>query len=115
MTSLTNIPLVTSAQKPLTELINNIPNILSADVDKKLAKEEILSSPIYKDLVISSDARTTAMQIIIEKNQKLLDALNERNLFMTNIKVILIINLDIYPQKLIMRIYLKLKNKTLIY
>ena len=80
VTSLTNIPLVTSAQKPLTELINNIPNILSPDVNKKLAKEEILSSPIYKDLVISSDARTTAMQIIIEKNQKLLDALNERNL-----------------------------------
>ena len=79
VTSLTNIPLVTSAQKPLTELINNIPNILSADVDKNLAKEEILSSPIYKDLVISSDAKTTAMQIIIEKNHKLLDALNERN------------------------------------
>ena len=70
VTSLTNIPLVTSAQKPLTELINNIPNILSADVDKNLAKEEILSSPIYKDLVISSDAKTTAMQIIIKENSK---------------------------------------------
>ncbi len=80
VTSLTNIPLVTSSQKPLTELINNIPNILSADVDRELAKEEILSSPIYKDLVISSDGRTTAIQIIIEKNQELLDALNERNL-----------------------------------
>ena len=80
VTSLTNIPLVTSSQKPLTELINNIPNILSADVDRELAKEEILSSPIYKDLVISSDGRTTAIQIIMEKNQELLNALNERNL-----------------------------------
>ena len=65
--SITNIPLVTSSKKPLTELINNIPNILSEDVDRDLAKTEILSSPIYKDLIISSDGKTTAMQIIIRR------------------------------------------------
>lgn len=67
VTSITNIPLVTSSNKPLTELINNIPNILSEDVDKNRAREEILTSPIYKDLVISSDAKTTAMQLVIKK------------------------------------------------
>ena len=81
VTSLTNIPLVTSSEKPLTELINDIPNILSEDIDRNRAKEEILSSPIYKDLVISSDARTTAMQLVIKKNQSLLNALKQRNLF----------------------------------
>ena len=79
VTSLTNIPLVTSSQKPLTELINNIPNILSEDINLDLAKEEILSSPIYKDLVISSDARTTAMQIVIKRNQELESELKKRN------------------------------------
>ena len=81
VTSITNIPLVTSSEKPLTELINDIPNILSEDIDRNRAKEEILSSPIYKDLVISSDARTTAMQLVIKKNQSLLNALKQRNLF----------------------------------
>ena len=80
VTSITNIPLVTSSQKPLTELINEVPNILSEDINKKLAREEILSSPIYKDLIISSDARTSAMQIVIRKNQNLLDALNKRDM-----------------------------------
>ena len=80
VTSITNIPLVTSSQKPLTELINDVPNILSEDINKRLAREEILSSPIYKDLIISSDARTSAMQIVIRKNQNLLDALNKRDM-----------------------------------
>ena len=80
VTSITNIPLVTSSQKPLTELINEVPNILSEDINKKLAREEILSSPIYKDLIISSDAKTSAMQIVIRKNQNLLDALNKRDM-----------------------------------
>ena len=80
VTSITNIPLVTSSQKPLTELINDVPNILSEDINKRLAREEILSSPIYKDLIISSDAKTSAMQIVIRKNQNLLDALNKRDM-----------------------------------
>ena len=80
VTSITNIPLVTSSQKPLTELINDVPNILSEDINKRLARQEILSSPIYKDLIISSDAKTSAMQIVIRKNQNFLDALNKRDM-----------------------------------
>ena len=86
VTSITNIPLVTSSNKPLTELINNIPNILSEDVDKNRAREEILTSPIYKDLVISSDAKTTAMQLVIKKNESLSNALKQRNLFFEKYK-----------------------------
>ena len=86
VTSITNIPLVTSSNKPLTELINNIPNILSEDVDKNRAREEILTSPIYKDLVISSDAKTTAMQLVIKKNESLSNALKQRNLFFEKFK-----------------------------
>ena len=86
VTSITNIPLVTSSEKPLTELINDIPNILSEDIDKNRAKEEILTSPIYKDLVISSDAKTTAMQLVIKKNESLSNALKQRNLFFEKYK-----------------------------
>ena len=74
VTTIANIPLVTSSNKPLTELVNDIPNILSDDVDKESAREEILSSPIYKNLIISEDAKTTAMQIIIKDNIELKNA-----------------------------------------
>jgi hypothetical protein len=44
---------VTSSKQPLTELINNVPNIFSEDIDLEMARNEILTSPVYKDLVIS--------------------------------------------------------------
>ena len=80
VTAITNIPLVSSSKKPLTELINNIPNIFSEDIDPELAQQEILTSPIYKDLVISKDAKTTAMQVILKKNAVLKEALLKREL-----------------------------------
>ena len=82
----TNIPLVTSSEKPLTELINDIPNILSEGIDRDRAKEEILTSPIYKDLIISSNAKTTAMQLVIKKNESLSNALKQRNLLFEKYK-----------------------------
>ena len=78
VTSITNIPLVTSSKRPLTELINDIPNIMSEGINRSLARKEILTSPIYNELVISSDGKTTAIQISIEENLELLDARNDR-------------------------------------
>ena len=81
VTAITNVPLVSSSKKPLTELINNIPDIFSKDIDPEIAKQEILTSPIYKDLVISADAKTTAMQITLKNNVSLKDALVKRDEF----------------------------------
>ena len=78
VTSITNIPLVTSSKRPLTELINEIPNIMSEGINPSHARKEILTSPIYNELVISSDGKTTAIQISIEENLELLDARNHR-------------------------------------
>ena len=77
--AITNIPLVSSSKKPLTELINDIPDIFSKDIDPELAQQEILTSPIYKDLVISKDAKTTAMQITLKNNTTLNDALMKKD------------------------------------
>ncbi len=81
VTAITNIPLVSSSKKPLTELIDNIPNIFSKDIDPELAQQEILTSPIYKDLVISEDAKTTAMQVTLKKNNALKEALIQREIY----------------------------------
>ena len=86
VTAITNIPLVSSSKKPLTELINNIPNIFSNDIDPKLAQQEILTSPIYKNLVISEDAKTTAMQVTLNENTALKEALLNRELYQKKYK-----------------------------
>ena len=59
--SIINIPLVSSSNKPLTELINNVPNIFSDDINLDMAKSEILTSPVYEDLV-RSEEHTSELQ-----------------------------------------------------
>jgi len=70
--SITDIPLVESSDIPIVELVNNVPNILSKEVDIQKAKKEILSSPIYKNLIISEDGKTTALQVTFKNNKELI-------------------------------------------
>ena len=61
--SIIDVPLVESSEIPLVEMINNVPTILSDDTDRNKAEREILESPIYKNLIISENGKTTALQI----------------------------------------------------
>ena len=70
---------------PLTEMINNVPTILSKEIDIDKAENEILSSPIYKNLIISSDGTTTAIQINLNSNESLM-ALADQKRILTNKK-----------------------------
>jgi predicted RND superfamily exporter protein len=69
--SLVDVPLVESSDIPIVELVNNVPNILSKEVDAEKAEEEIISSPIYKNLIISEDGKTTALQVTFKNNKEL--------------------------------------------
>ena len=79
ITSLVDVPLVKSSNKPLTEMITDVPTIFSKSVNIEEAREEILNSPIYKDLIISNDAKTTAIQINLKSNQKLINMTNKKS------------------------------------
>ena len=83
--SVVDVPLVESSEVPLIEMANNVPTIFSNGVDIIKAENEILDSPIYKDLIISSDGKTTAMQINLKKNDDLI-FLNNQKRELTNKK-----------------------------
>jgi predicted RND superfamily exporter protein len=59
-------------------MANNVPTIFSDGIDIVKAEHEILTSPIYKDLIISSDGETTAIQINLEKNDTLISLNNQK-------------------------------------
>ena len=84
--SIIDVPLVQSSETSLTEMINNVPTILSKDIDIGKAENEILASPIYKNLIISSDGTTTAIQINLKSNENLI-ALNDQKRILTNKKI----------------------------
>jgi predicted RND superfamily exporter protein len=76
--SIIDVPLVESSEIPLIEMTNNVPTIFSDGIDIVKAEHEILTSPIYKDLIISSDGETTAIQINLEKNDTLISLNNQK-------------------------------------
>jgi uncharacterized protein len=76
--SIVDAPLVESSDIPISEIVDNVPTLLSGNVDIEKAQKEITNSPIYKNLIISADSKTTALQINIKNNPKLTDISNLR-------------------------------------
>lgn len=65
--SIANAPLLQSFNdKDLKEVIKNIPNIFSQDINITLAKKEILNHPFYKNNLISKDGKTAGILIYLE-------------------------------------------------
>ena len=59
--SILDVPLMESPPKPLKELLKAVPSLESPGIDMTLAKKEFLNSPIYKNLLVSADFKTTAL------------------------------------------------------
>ena len=78
--SILNAPLLESPPVPVKELAGRIQTLESPDVDRKLAKIELASSPLYRELLVSQDLKTTALQIsfhISKEYQDLLARINQ--------------------------------------
>ena len=61
--SILDVPLVKQVQGSLSDVADNYRTLESESVDIDLARQELLKSPIFSEMVISSDGRTTALQI----------------------------------------------------
>ena len=68
--SLLDAPLLQSSDQSFTEMLEDIPNLSKPFVDRTQARAELLSSPIFSELVISADAKMTAMLLILEEDEK---------------------------------------------
>jgi len=63
-------PLFKNIDKPLDELINDLPSLEKPFVDRVKAKDELLNSPIYRELLISSEGDTTALLLSLVENSE---------------------------------------------
>lgn len=61
--SIVDVPLVKQIEGSLSDVANNYRTLMDSDVDLQKAKRELVNSPIFSNLIISPDARTTALQI----------------------------------------------------
>lgn len=76
--SLLNAPLFRSPPVPLTQLSEQNRTLLSDDTDKALAKRELLDSPVYRELLLSPDGRSTLLLANYVRDARYNELLAER-------------------------------------
>ena len=69
--SILNVPLLESSKKSLADILEGVPILEDNLVDFLDAKEEFLNSPLYKNNLVSSDFKTTAILVNLNENLKL--------------------------------------------
>ena len=77
--SLLDVPLIQSPPVSLAELSDEVPTLESTRTDKALARQEFLSSPMYRNLLISPDGKTTAIQVNFRRDETWHRLLQQRN------------------------------------
>ena len=77
--SILDVPLLKSPTKSLAEIADSAPTFLSPETDKELAKIELMTSNLYRNLIISEDAKTTAMLLNIRLNVELESLIDKRD------------------------------------
>jgi predicted RND superfamily exporter protein len=77
--SLIDIPLVKNSGSSLSDIANNYKTLNDPDVDRSAAKAELLDSPIYSNLIISDDAKMTAIQLNLKNDLAYLNQQQKKN------------------------------------
>ncbi len=76
-----DIPLLSSSDEPLMERLKNFKTLKDDKVDKKRGFEEIISSPVFKEFVISDDGKTTAIIVNFKSDKKLREFIDKKDYF----------------------------------
>ncbi len=76
--SILNVPLLQSPPKPVKDLLEKIPTLSDKGVNKKFAKKEFLNSPFYKNNLVSSDFKTTALLLYLKDDIKYKNFIKEQ-------------------------------------
>ena len=74
-----DVPLLNSPQIGFSDLGNEQRTLRTEGVDLDLVRKEFLTSPLYKNLLMSNDSTTTVLVVYFSKDAKYFDLLNKRN------------------------------------
>ena len=76
-----DIPLLNSSDESLMERLKNYKTLKDDGVDKKRGFEEIISSPVFKEFIISEDGKTTGIIVNLESDNKLREFIEKKDYF----------------------------------
>ena len=76
-----DIPLLNSSDESLMERLKNYKTLKDDGVDKKRGFEEIISSPVFKEFIISEDGKTTGIIVNLKSDNKLREFIEKKDYF----------------------------------
>ena len=71
--------MLSANDQSLSDLVNEILTIDSPNINLSDAENEILESPIFKNLILSEDATTTGIIVFFKRNNDYENLINERD------------------------------------
>ena len=77
--SMLDVPLLYSPKIGVADLKEDLNTLLSEGVDRQLAKQEFLNSPIYKNVLLSADGQTTGLLATLALDETYLKLVTERD------------------------------------
>lgn len=77
--SILDVPLLESPPLSIKELTSDLPTLESSKADRNLARIELRDSPLYRNLLLSPDLKTTALLIYFSDDVVYQDLLEKRN------------------------------------
>ncbi|TET87854.1 MAG: RND family transporter [Sulfurovum sp.] len=85
--SLINVPLFFSPIREMSDLINDSRTLKNSDINLSLAKQEFLTSPLYKDSLVNKDFTISSIFINLYDDPQYSILLEKRNLLLQKQKV----------------------------
>jgi predicted RND superfamily exporter protein len=77
--SILDVPLISSPPISLDEVSEEVRRLEDPATDISLAKKELMSSPLYKNLIVSPDGNTTALQVLFKRDETFYSLLKRRD------------------------------------
>ena len=77
--SILDVPLLYSPKISVADFSDELSTLLTPGVNRSLAKQEFLDSPIYKNTILSSDGQTTGIMLNLELDQLYLSLVKTRD------------------------------------
>ena len=78
--SILDVPLINSPRVTLDDLAKEPRTLESPDTDVDLARREFLNSPLYRNLILSLDGKTTALQVNFKRDEIYYGLMQQRNI-----------------------------------
>ncbi len=76
--SILDVPLIASPPVTLSDIQRETRTLLTPDMDLQMAKRELTTSPLYRNLLIDSEGSTTMLQVTLPRDDRYFELLYQR-------------------------------------